>query len=309
MCHSYGQTTVRDTGEIVVEETSDIVNVKTDKHVNIPGTRIYFMPKFDFKPATSYTGYEKTKGQGIQVMDLIGGNYYTNTATFTKEAFEKKGIRVIEFKEIKVNNFAAKYVELLPDKTHGAFEIVFGDSTFSTMVTAIYDATDFNTRSEIRQELYTIYYDKNMKVDPFATAAFTLDESTSIFKFASFSAGTFVYSIGGAKDTLGDQPFITVTTVPKDTFSAKGLSKECVLSLTKYGLTTKYVQNSPDNTINGMPAYETEISGVMKDKVSLIYQLVVLGKEKAVILQGLIPKDFAKNEKEIKKFARTIKMK
>ena len=309
MVHSYGQVVTRETDAIVVETPTNIITTKTDKHVNIPGTRAYFIPLFDFKIATTIVGLQKSNGTGIQIMDLVGGNYFTNTATFTKEAFEKKGVKVFQFEEISVNKFIGKYVVLQANNNQKAIEVAFGDSTFATLITALYDAADVKTETEIKQELKTLYYDKNLEVDPFATAAFTLDESKSIYKFSRSSAGIFIYSIGGVKDTAGNQPFITVTTVPKDTFTAKSISKECLLTLEKYGLVAENFDNTPADSINGMPAFETEISGKVKNKISLVYQLVVIGKVKAVIVQGIINSDFTKNEKEMKNLARTIKLK
>lgn len=292
-------------------EKKDIDNVKPDKHINIPGSRLYLVPPAGFKISTSFLGLQKGDNSAIQIYDLVGGNYYTNAATFSKEAFEQKGAKVFEYKEFKVNGFPAKYIFMQGDQNAKAISIVFGDTTFSTMIMAIYPSIDDKTGEQIQSAIKTIYYDKNLKIDPFATAAFTLDESKSIFKFSKSASGIFMYSIGGGdKQSFNDEPFITVTTMPKDpTMNAKSISEMLVASLEKYGLTDKEFKNISTANVNGQLAYEVEVYGKMKGKSSLIYMLIITGQDKAIAIQGIVKSDFDSNLREIKNLAKTIKLK
>src|SRR6185437_8399292 len=79
---------------------SDIQNSKTSKHINIPGTRLYIIPPPGFIVSKTFLGLQKGENSMINIMDLIGGNFNTNTATFNKEEFEKKGAKVFDFKGI-----------------------------------------------------------------------------------------------------------------------------------------------------------------------------------------------------------------
>jgi hypothetical protein len=292
-------------------EEKDIDNVKTEKHINIPGTRLYIVPPAGFEIATSFLGLEKGDNSMFLIYDLVGGNFYTNAATFSKEKFEKKGARVFDYKEFKVNGFPGKYIFMQSAPDAKAISLVFGDTTFSTMIMAVYPLTDDKTGKQIQEAIKTIYYDKNLKIDPFATAAFTLDESKSIFKFSKSASGMFTYSIGGGdKQSFNDEPFITVTTIPSDqTTTAKSISEMLVEGLEKYGLTDKELKNISTTDVNGLPAYEVEVYGKMNGKRSLVYQLIVKGQDKAVAIQGVIESDFDNNLREIKNLAKTIKLK
>lgn len=289
----------------------DIKTIKTEKHVNIPGTRLFIIHPPDFKIATAFTGLQKENAATLQVYDLVGGNYYTNAASFSKEAFEKKGATVFDYKEIKVNDFPAKCIFMQNNQNRKAISLVFGDTTFSTMIMALYQTSDDKTEQLIQNMINSIYYDKNFKIDPFATAIFKLDESKSIFKFSKFTSGMYMYSIGGkAKQSYKDEPFVTVSTMPKEpAMDAKSISDLLTASIEKYGLTEKKVKTSSDKTINGYNAYEVEIDGKMNGSPCAIYQLIVTAQDKALAIQGILNTDFENNLKEIKKLAHTIQFK
>lgn len=289
----------------------DIENAKTDKHINIPGTRLYIVPPTGFKVATSFLGLQKGDSSAFQIYDLVGGNYYTNAATFSKEAFEQEGAKVFDYKELKVNGFPAKYIFMQGVPNTKAISLVFGDTTFSTMIMAIYPSSDDKTGEQIKNAIKTIYYDKNLKIDPFATATFTLDESQSIFKFSKSVSGMFMYSIDGVDEqSFNDEPFIIVTATPKDpSMNAKSISEMLVSNIEKYGLTDKELKNISTTDVNGQDAYEIEVYGKMQGENSLIYLLIVTGQDKAIAIQGIIKSDFENNLKEIKNLAKTIKFK
>lgn len=286
-------------------------NVKTEKHVNIPGTRLYIVPPNGFKIATSFFGLQQGDNSAIQIYDLVGGNYYTNAATFSKEAFEQQGAKVFNYEESKFNGFPAKCIFMQGNPNSKTISMVFGDTTFSVMILAIYPSTDDKTGEQIQNAIKSIYYDKNLKVDPFASASFTLDETKSIFKFANSASGTFIYSIGGVdKQAYLDEPFITVTTVPKDPAnSEKDIAEMLILGLENNGLTEKELKNISTANVNGQTAYEVEVYGKNQGLSNLIYILIVADQDKVVAIQGIVTSDFDTNLIEIKKLAKTIILK
>lgn len=290
---------------------NDIDNVKTDKHINIPGTRLYIIPPKGFTIATSFPGIQKGNNSGIIIYDNVEGDYYTNAATFSEGAFKKQGITVYDFKELKVNGLPAKYILLQGKQNTMVIDLVFGDTTFSSMIMATYPSTDLKTGEQINEAIKSIYYDKNLKIDPFADISFTLDETKSIFKFSESALGMLLYSVGGTIKQPNDyEPIITVTTIPKDpSINAKRISETLVADLEKNGLIDTQLKNISTADVNGQLAYEVEVYGRMKGKSKLIYLLIVTGNEKAIAIQGIVSSDFEHNLKEIKNLARTIKLK
>ena len=288
----------------------DINNTLTYEHVNISGTRLFIVLPQGFEIATSFIGMQNSNSL-FQIYDVIGGSFYTNAATFSKEEFEKMGATVFEYAEIKVNGFPAKYIHMQGNPDEKAISIVFGDSTFSTTIMAVYVSEDDKTGKAIQKAIQTIYYDKNLRIDPFTTASFTLDESNSIFKFCKSTAGLFLYSIDGMDNAPStDKPLILVSTLPIDaTMTLQSISEMQISSLQRNGLWIEDIQNASIIDINGLSAYETEIYGEMEGEKSMIYLLIVKGKDKAIAVIGVARSDFDNNLKEFKKLAKTIKLK
>ena len=80
--HSFAQTTSNsETQKIEIE---DIKNLKTDKHINIPYTHVFIDIPNGYTIPKNQTQIFKDDFTGINVMELDGGNFYTNAAQITK---------------------------------------------------------------------------------------------------------------------------------------------------------------------------------------------------------------------------------
>src|ERR1700749_2945507 len=87
---------------------ASINNKKTTAHINIPGTRVYIIPAAGFKPAISFTGIQKGAQSAINVYDLVGGDFYSNAAQFSKSDFLYRGIKVLDYRELTIDGYPAK---------------------------------------------------------------------------------------------------------------------------------------------------------------------------------------------------------
>lgn len=229
-------------------------------------------------------------------------------ATFSKEAFEQKGARVLDYEEFKVNGFPAKYICMQGGPSAITIGLVFGDSTFSTMIMSTYPADDDKTGEQIQKAIRTIFYDNTLKVDPYVATPFTLDESKSIFKFCKSASGMLTYTIGGAvkQDFYDKEPYIRVLTFPKGKMNADSISKMMVKDC---GLTDKELKNIAATDVNGIDALEVEVHGNILGDTSVVYQLTLTEQDIAIVIQGTIKSDFDNNLREIKNLAKTIKLK
>jgi hypothetical protein len=294
-----------------IQINENISNTKTNKHINIPGTRLYLIPPPGFKVASTFIGLQKGETSIFNIYDLVGGNINTNAATFNKAEFEKQGAKVFDFKEIKVDGFPGKYIHMQGDASAKSYSIVFGDTTFTTMIMTIYPVGDEKTGNEIISSLNTIYYDKDKKIDPFETANFTLDDKVSKFKFFRYSANLFIYTVDGTEHKEDkDAPVILVSQLPKDnTMTAKSIAEMMISKAQQYGLTNIELKNTTTDKINGYEAYQTEVHGQMQGKPGLLFYCVLTKKDKAIALQGISKKDNQANIEEFKKLANTVRIK
>ena len=291
----------------------DIDNVKTDKHINIPGTRLFIVPPADFKIATSFVGLQKDNNDFLRIQDYAGNNYYTYAESFNKEDFETGDAKILEYKEFKVNDFPAKYVHLQNNSGSSSIGLFFGDSSFFIMIAAVYLSSDHATGEEIQNSIKTIFYDKNFKVDnSLASAPFTLDESKSVFKFSNVERGMFMYYVGGENiEKNKDEPYMMVSIFSNfgQPMPPKKISEELITGMEENGFTVEELDNISTANVNGLPAYEVEIYGKNQRKNILIYQLIVMGTDNVIAIQGIAKSDFDSNLKEFKNLARTIKLK
>ncbi len=106
---------------------------QNNNYVNIKGTKLSIIPPKGFVDADNFVGLKKDETTGIHIMDLEGGNFESNTETYTRAKFEKRGITVLEFDELLIDGFQAKFSHL-KDANSESVQLVFGDSTFSVMV-------------------------------------------------------------------------------------------------------------------------------------------------------------------------------
>lgn len=299
-------------GQISIDGINpNITNSRTGDHINIPGTRLYIIPPADFIVSNTFIGLQKDENSIVNIYDLVGGDVNTNAAHFNKEIFESAGATVFDYQEINVNGYPAKYISLLGDLTSKVYALIFGDTTFSTMIVAIYPASDEATGKNIIKALNTLWYDKSKIIDPFATATFSLDDTVSKFKFFQYNANTYLYSVGGV-DNNDDKntTAVIVSQFPKEsTTSVKSIADMMILKAREYGLSNIEVKNVSTQPINGYDTYEVEVYGEMEGSRSLIYYCIVAKEETAIVVQGIAKNDIETNLLEFKKLVSSIKIK
>jgi len=281
---------------------NEIKTTKVATQVNIPGTRVFIVPPDGFKVSSTLPAIEKGNSGLVQAMDLVGGSFYTNAATFSKEKFEQKGVKVFEYKELKVNGFPAKLAFIQGDPQTKVYNLVFGDSTFSTMIMGVFASNDNKTGEEIKQALLSIYYDKATDVDPFATAPFKLNDNNSIFKFAKFAASIYMYSIDGIKkDSYVNEPYFMVLPLPTEGASLKAIADDMAEMIKDSN-----IKNVSENKTNGFQSLKREVYGKLNGKPALLFQHIVLIGQSAIVMQGIADDNFDKYIIEFENLSNTV---
>ncbi|MFY0627166.1 MAG: hypothetical protein JXR07_12775 [Reichenbachiella sp.] len=258
------------------------------KRVIVSGTRISLIPPAGFVLAQNFTGFKKDESM-INVMDLAGGNYFSNTETFTREAFESQDVSVIDFEEKKVNGYSAKFIHILGSNDTESYNLVFGDSTFSVMLLAVFPDDDRTLGEKLKSSIFTVKYDKSIVIDPFETAPFTIDDSSNPFKFFKASSNMFIYSLGGKMETMNDGTLILIIPLPADmTVTPESTCDKMADGLVAQGFEDLNTASSMNIEINGYSAHETLVTGQMKGNQSYILTRVILQGSRQVVIQGVM---------------------
>jgi hypothetical protein len=279
----------------------------SEKSINIPGTRIYINPPDKFVVSKTFTGLQNGRSV-IEVFDLVGGNIDVIAEDFTVLKFEQQGITVLDFDEVNVNGFRGRIISLQNEPDQKSFTLVFGDASFSVIVIANYPASNALLGEAIRESILSLAYDKTNTFDPMSAAAFRIDEARSAFRYKKKSANTFYYE--KPSTDAGYSPYVTVTQLAWDYTTTPSMIGELMLrEMKKYGLVNPDIKKQSKKSINGYPAYESEIYATREGEKCMIYQMVMVHNAQAIIVHGIGKKDFRKTKDEFKKLAYTIKFK
>lgn len=264
-----------------------MTNLKAQEEI-VSGTRVSIKPPDGFTKGQNFTGYQKGEEAVINIMDLNGGNFYSNAASFTKENFEARGIKVIEFEELKINGYPAKYVKMQAEPHIISINVVFGDSTFSVMAMGVYPSDDKSLGEEIKKSILSANYKKDFEVDPFENAFFSLDDSNSKLKFSQASANMFIYTVNGETERNDGEPIMIVLPVPNDVGSSpKQTAESMIAGLQSKGLTNVEYINSSSTTINGYSAYELLAKGTLNGASTTVLVQTIVSGENQLLIQGL----------------------
>lgn len=296
------------------QNTDSLRQVNTQrnaKQINIPGTRLFITPPPGFTLSKKFTGLEKDKVTGMMVMEILGGNYDSNQASFSRHEFESKGISVLAEENLLFNGFRARYIMMQGDPFTKVQGLFFGDASFTTLIMAPVSTKDTAAIPQVKEAIFSLWYDKSMKTNPLATAPFTMNDKVSVFKFAKVNSGMYIYSLNGAvKQSYLNEPILTASPSTTDTkLTPNTVGTLMISSLERNGVTEPAVLKKSNELVNGFEAYEVEVSGKINGEACRVYQLVVIRGNKSVFIVGITRAGAEKYIAEFRKLARTLKFK
>ncbi len=292
------------------EKSNDLTTHKTDKHINIPGTRLFIVPSRGFEISKSLIGLQKGDSCMIQIYDLIGGDFYSNAKNVSKKAFEEKGLKVLDYYEFQLNGYPAKYCHLQGANNILSHQLIFGDSTFCVMVLGAYPVGQDENGDEIKESIFSIFYDKSTLVDPMATALFSVDDSKSKFKFHESSSNMFSYTLDGKKNSDRHSPLVVISQIVRDQdMTFESISEMLKIGLEQNGFIMNEIESQGMKSINGKEVYEKVFIGYFNVKKVKVYQLIFMTSNQWVTFTGLTYSDNENNMNEFKKLSATLKIK
>lgn len=296
--------------ETEVSTTKNIITQKTKNHIRIPGTRLFIVIPKGFILSDLFLGIQMGEKSYMQVFDLDGGNFYSNSRSISKENLQAKGLKVYDYAEFQFNNYPAKFASVQAADSYRSHQLIFGDSTFSVMLIGLFDENEQETGNRLKQAMLSSYYDASLKIDPFEIAKFTIDESVTRYKFYQYSSNLYNYTQEGKKNENRFSPAVIITQLP----CLEGSTFETIIEESVNGLKQNtFIQTGVDlaheKIINGEKGFEKILRGYLNRKKVKLYYSVLKNKNLYIIFLGI---SYAEDESDLTDFktlAQTLKLK
>lgn len=294
-------------------DITDIANSKTEKHFSIPKSRLYIVPPSGFLTDKATPMIWKDSTGIIKVIDLDGADYESATLNIGKKGFEELGLKVLAYNELKVGDYAGRisvvngYIPSNPNMQ--SYYLVFGDSTFCTVVIGSYKIGDKETARQIAESMKTICYEKSTKVPaPFETVNFKLDDSKSSIKYVTYTGSVFIYTKDG-KNSVDAYPMLVVSTLPKSVLSIKQSAENIYKQMKVLGW--KITDRGSDiiDKTNGFESYQSESQIIVERQDYTLLLHIVIIDNNIIVMQGLADRYDLKSIEELKKLTNTISRK
>jgi len=293
-------------------DISDISNSKTDKHFNIPKTRLFIVPPSGFLTDKATPAIWKDSTGIIQVIDMDGDDFESSTFNIGKKGFKALGFKVLAYNELKVGDYSGRisvvngYYSANPSMQ--SYYLVFGDSSFCSVVIGSYKIGDKETAKQVFESLKTICFLKSSKVPaPFESVNFKLDDSKSILKFATYSGAMFIYTKDG-KDCVS-YPTLMVSTLPRNTLSIKQYADHLYKQMKVNGLKITDRGSEIIDKTNGFESF-LSVSQVIVEKKEYTWLVhIVIIDNNFIVMQGFADKDDLESIDVLKKLTNTISKK
>ncbi|HTB31040.1 MAG TPA: hypothetical protein VK808_03390 [Bacteroidia bacterium] len=279
--------------------------------INIPGTRLSISPPKGYKLSTEYKGIERNKDIFIKVYDPYNSNYMKYARGFTRESLENGGSEVQDYKKLNISGFPAKYALLQNNAGGKSLFLVFGDSTFTTMVVASCPANKDSDEQQLKAALLSVTYSKTLKTNPLSGAFFNINDTNSAYRFAKCKNDYYIYSSNGAiTDPYSGESIISVLPFTSEyTVGDETIARAIMSSYQQYGITDTKTRKESQVQIGTLNATEVEVNAKIDNKKAVLYRLTLVDGKKAILILGIATSDFDKNIDEFRNLAHTVKFK
>lgn len=290
-------------------ELNEIRSKKTSGHLNIEGTRLFIVPPKDFTIASDFVGLIKNRDCMIQIIESKGEKIRSALAIYNDKTFTKQGKEILESKRIRVNEYTGKLI-VVPGKSENSetLYLLFGDNSFSMLLTADYQTVEKKTREEIYNSLKTIYLDRNFSSVLSSRSPYFFSDETSRYKFCQKAPPFDLYTINGDLKAINSkEPIIMATALEY----MENVELEKIAELNRLGIEqqkAKIVEISElsNEPINSYKALSRVISFTVNGEAKTSYQAFVRHRDQVILIQGIVFDQDLDKLDEIKQFTSSI---
>ena len=278
------------------------------KHTKIPRTRVSIRIPNGYSIMTTGIGLIKDEKQAITIMDIIGGNYFSNQKDFNRKYFEAQGLTVYSTQKVNIDGYPGTLmVTNTNDKNLNGIMVAFGDSSFVTMISSIHEANNIELEGLLKETILSITYNNEISIDPFEDVCFSSDTSSTDFKFTLFSSNIYVFTPFG-EDNPEEEAMIILTPTPFDkNITLEQVSQTSTNGLKRNGFYGFIIDSTKTYQIDDTNAL-LKIGDCYTGVNNMYYHQLILQKDDIVLMiYGMCENKDEEMKKEISKFCDLIR--
>lgn len=283
-----------------------IINNKlTPSHVRFKGTKTSLIPPDGYKWDKIYSQYITPNQEFIRVTEIQGKRF--DSQAFSLNSVDSSREVVLERHDVIVQSYEGVllFSSSLYDSVFNYGILVFGDSTFTTMISAKYSKN--NAKLQIEQMLKSVVYQFDLKIYAFEKALFSIDLSNTEFKFSNTITNSYTYTPHGSENAYLNTEIPRIDIIQYDKLNTVGDIQHMVNTMFTSYLNAGYTLYSMKSTSynNGqIDCYESIAYGKKGTNNNVIYILLLHGSEFTLIYHGM---SYAEHDKYLNIFKNTSK--
>jgi hypothetical protein len=292
-----------------------IENTLTNEYQNIKGTKVSLIPPKGFIDGINFLGLQQSESSSSIMVSDFPGPYSEVFKALTKEKMLSQGVEVKAIENLTINGFPAIFLTGTQN-AHGyiytKYILMFGIEQETIILSANFPENLKTIGREIKKSILTVFYDKNKKLDPFASIDYSIDVSKTKLKFAKNMSNSLIYTVDGQiptastdkTDLIIAKSFYEITQEDKKLFSINRLKQVSTVEVEEI----EYVE---EITIDGIKGYEIFARAKNKKtkETANVYQVILFSDKLYYILFFFSYDDTDNSINDIKKAILTFKRK
>lgn len=289
----------------------DQINTKkTDGHQRILGTKIFAIIPTDYQYIKELARYQKNDKLYVQFIESNASSFIEAKPNFSREVIESKGASIDVLKDIACNEFECIYGEgpsKYPSETK--LMMIFGDKNFVVMIAGVCKNSDTEGKTELQEIFKTVFYEKALEINPMELADFDFEMSITNFKYAMTASNMFMFTENGKSDAqnptansmnIGMMPQMTET-------KAEEYANDLPWRFERSGIKLEN-KDIRKQKIGEYTAFVLDTKIEFQNKDGILYQAVLVGKEKCILFMGSAYNDLDNYSTKYKKTVESIKI-
>lgn len=262
-----------------------------------PGTGVWLEVPDGFSPSSRFTGFENASGTAQIKVSLYPESFEQMTKQLSADALAGQGAVVEEETRLTVSGHQArlmKTVQMRDGKELHKWFLVVGSATRSVVVMAAYpEGSEAVLKEPLRKALVELSWDPSAPVDPLGGLSFRIGETDELKIAKRLDNGVLLTPGGEMKGLQPQDPVFVVLQSSTDpaTLDESTLEAFALKRAKSKGAETEIREIVGGPTIVAeKPAYEllADVSHTRTKAPLRLYQVVVLGDDKVLLVQGLV---------------------